>query len=89
MAMSNNKRCEWCWHPTDSRGAKYSAHNNGCPESRGNLEQWNAGWASGFAEDFIPTRSYSQYNPSFILGYRAGKNEIEQLVEAVCADRNS
>ena len=53
------------------------------------MRLWNDGWARGFADEHIPHWRFRSYPTSYILGYRAGKLEIDELVEEADQDRSN
>ncbi len=65
-------------------------HNEGCPESiiLGNEKvEWEAGYSHGFGDNYIETWRYRFFSKSFLLGYRAGKAEIDKLVDEAAQSR--
>ena len=95
MTATEGNRCKYCWHKPQGWGDKF--HNEGCPDvlhlNRGNSveeeakltlkakAQWETGYAYGFDDNVIEHWRYPNYSHAFILGYRVGKAEIDQLVE--------
>lgn len=72
--------CDICRNPTE--------HNNGCPvENLANQPQYDKGYAYGFADNHIEWWNYKHYTPSFLLGWRNGKSEIDRLVDDAAQSR--
>jgi len=94
-ATSGGDRCKYCWYCRVGFGDKF--HNDGCPDplflNRGKfieeevadqkrrMSEWEKGRTYGFNDNRIEWWQYRHYSPSFILGYRDGKAEIDHLVE--------
>lgn len=81
------ERCEFCWHPPqlDDNGG---LHHNGCPAV--NLEvmdKWREGFAFGANDNIIEWWQNRFYPPAFILGWRAGKDWIDALVDLAAQSR--
>lgn len=51
------------------------------PSEPSERRKWDAGYAHGFDDNYIAPWEYPFYSPPFILGYLAGKADIDQLVE--------
>lgn len=85
--------CKYCGRPTDYRPRpRESFHNEGCPVfEKGPLwEEWKKGFSRGWRWDFdgpIHHWNWKYYSKSFILGYVAGKQEIDSLVDEVAQAR--
>lgn len=76
--------CEKCWNPNPGQ------HNPGCPILMGtpeSEEKWEKGFTFGFADNHIPHWLWKNYPQSFILGWRAGRAEIDRLVDNVAQAR--
>ena len=84
--MAETKRCGYCWRP---EGADGRAHNEGCPDYSGSIAEWGAGYRYGFAGNCIEWWRYRYYPPSFILGWRVGKAEIDRLIEGATQQNHS
>lgn len=67
--------CNMCWHPDAGK------HNDGCPQLNGDLEEFKKGQAEGFNGEVLLWHELRNYSLSFRYGYRAGRNEIEGLIE--------
>jgi hypothetical protein len=52
----------------------------GTPEAK---EEWDEGCAFGFADNYIHWWQWKFYSPTFTLGYRVGKAEIDRMVDDV------
>jgi hypothetical protein len=52
------------------------------PDDPQKAREWDTGYAYGFEDNRIQHWQRSSYSPSFLLGYDAGKAEIDELVEA-------
>ena len=84
---SGDTKCEYCWRPANYRPhPEEGLHNEGCPAGSGvnperALEEWQAGYHFGFQDNYIQWWQYRYYSRSFLLGWRAGKNEIDCLVD--------
>ncbi len=69
------------------------AHLLGCPtrpEARPqDVARWQKGFAHGLGDNFIHPARYIGYPRSFIIGYQAGRDELDALVvsEANARDR--
>lgn len=50
---------------------------------------WLEGYYYGFDDNYIKPWEYRYYSASFLAGYRAGKAEINELVEIVVQARNT
>ena len=75
-------RCQFCWHP----GA--DGHNEGCPTNDPKLlADWEKGRDYGFGDSTIKPYEYQHYPKPYILGYRAGKAEIDDLVDEAAQSR--
>ncbi|MFH1142233.1 MAG: hypothetical protein V1695_00810 [Candidatus Uhrbacteria bacterium] len=78
MTTDMKGKCESCWNPHAGQ------HNRGCPEMIGTAKakaEWEKGRAFGFADNNIPYWRWNFYSPTFILGYRVGKAEIDRMVD--------
>ena len=76
MTINKGGRCEYCWN-------RLGQHNEGCPVEIGMpeaMEEWNRGYEYGFADNYWP---YYWYSPkkTYVLGYIAGRAEIDRRVE--------
>ncbi len=87
-------RCKYCWRPEGYRALGEGFHNEGCPDGvpAGKFEkqEWERGYAYGFADNNIPhwKQSTDFYSAPFLLGYRVGKDEIDQAVEQAVETRD-
>jgi len=70
-----------CWHP------EASSHNEGCPLSGGSQEEFDRGWCVALEGYVLLWYELMHYSASFQLGYRAGKAEINHLVDAAVERR--
>lgn len=81
---TRSETCEFCWRPSHVGG-----HNEGCPIKIGTKvarEEWERGYQHGFHWDLddygaIQPYQYGFYSKTYLLGYRAGEAEIEELVD--------
>ena len=96
---TGEKRCKFCLYTRRGWGDKF--HKEGCPDvlhlDRGNSvaveveltlkakREWEAGYAHGFDDNGIEPCRHSQ---SFLLGYKVGKAEIDELIEEAVEARN-
>lgn len=82
------KPCEYCWHPPQQVEGHNGLHNEGCPMiDATNMAEWKRGQAYGFNDNHIEAWQYRFYKPASILGWRAGKEEIDALVEEAAESR--
>ncbi|KKR36227.1 MAG: hypothetical protein UT69_C0033G0002 [Candidatus Yanofskybacteria bacterium GW2011_GWE1_40_10] len=82
---TGGERCEFCWRPISVSG-----HNDGCPILVGTplaMVEWESGWREGSGDNYLRAYQLRYHAPSWRLGYRAGKAEIDRLVEEAI-DRN-
>ncbi len=78
------RRCEFCWNPD-------GGHNEGCPVTMGTkaaMELWEQGRSFGFNGGYLPPHALRFYSLSFILGYRSGKQEINNLADEAFQTRS-
>lgn len=76
------KRCDFCWHPPRHVESHEGLHNEGCPMiNAANTNEWERGRTYGFNDNYIEAWRYRFYTPAFILGWRVGKEEIDNLVD--------
>jgi len=78
MTTDTKGKCESCWNPNEGQ------HNEGCPEMIGTSEakaEWQKGCDFGFADNNIPYWLWDNHSPTFILGYRVGKAEIDRMAD--------
>lgn len=81
--------CQFCWHPASqvfdsSIVVEEVAHNPGCPAIDGNMKEWEQGRDRGFV---LPERELpAGKSKAFYFGVRAGKAEIEGLVQQAAED---
>ena len=54
---------------------------------RDHLKEWREGYRRGWDDKYIPAWRYSFFSPSFLLGYRIGKSEIDTAVDAAAQNR--
>lgn len=74
--------CEYCYHPPRQVEGLEGLHNPGCPMiNPADMAEWRRGRSFGFADNHIQAWEYRFYTSAFILGWRAGKDEIDGLVE--------
>ena len=85
-AVGGVTSCSFCWRPV-----RFGGHNEGCPVLIGTpeaMEEWRRGRSFGFEDNIINPAQLSRHYPiTWVLGYRAGKAEIERQVE--CAFEHS
>jgi len=73
-ASSGGERCKFC-----RRGE--GLHHEGCPSFNGTTAEWQEGYRFGFDDNYIESWWLRHYTATFLMGYRAGKAEIDRLVE--------
>lgn len=77
--------CQFCWNPFAGQ------HNVGCPKDEGTPEamnKWQMGYEFGFGDSHLNWWQFDWLSPSYVLGYRAGKAEIDGLVDAAYDNSN-
>ncbi len=94
--IEGSKKCKYCGHPahcTGPVGTENRFHNSGCPEgdltlSPGDaMAEWERGHRYGFDDNYIAPHRRQYYSKSFILGWYAGKMEIDFLVDVAAEFR--
>jgi hypothetical protein len=73
-----DENCQYCWRPTAIGG-----HNEGCPLTHEPeaMAEWKRGHAYGWQDNNIEWWQYQHYSKTFMLGWRAGKDAIDELVD--------
>jgi hypothetical protein len=69
-------------------------HNEGCPvggedifNHEAAMAEWEKGYQYGFDDNYIESYRYQYYSKTFILGWAAGKAEIDRCVEIAAESR--
>lgn len=80
-------RCTKCYCPNDI----YPGHNTGCPDHPDSNEehqrQFDKGYQFGYDDNYIEPCFYKNYNKSYILGYRAGKDKCDDMIDEAAQAR--
>jgi hypothetical protein len=92
---NGGRRCNFCWRPSDYPvKAGEDFHNDGCPlgmnpqpSPEEAMVEWRKGYRYGFDDNYIPPWRYDYYTASFFYGWRAGKADIDRLVDEVAQAR--
>jgi hypothetical protein len=99
MATSKEyKGCKYCRRPADCPPGPvmthHRFHNEGCPvggegicDSEAAMAEWERGYAYGFGDNFIEPHRYVFFSKTFVLGWAAGKAEIDYCVEIAAESR--
>ncbi|MFZ5364974.1 MAG: hypothetical protein ACOZBH_02110 [Patescibacteria group bacterium] len=76
--------CQLCWNLTGQ-------HHQGCPKVEGAdaAAKWQRGHDFGFDGGYLPPHRWRHHSAAYILGYRAGRAEIETLIDEEVKARNS
>lgn len=90
MTAEERSFCKYCRRRDDYE------HHDACPlrlDTSIAMEKWQKGREHGFQSDYpdvgrIPPWAFDHYNPTYILGYEAGKAEIDRLVDEAALSRS-
>jgi hypothetical protein len=88
MTETKKETCEYCWsRDIGALVAHDEGHATGCPcdsEAPEAMQKWRRGWRDGFYSDSDVHHSvWHHYARTYLLGRRAGKAEIDRMVDDV------